>query len=222
MSDNEKQKKKRRIKLRYFLLVDLIIVCALGWFFLSTPRWYKPIKPMETEEVSPYLVHNLAPSFYNNIQFSEPFTLHITEDGIKDIIARQSWPLEYEGFELSEPLVEFQDGSAILGIRFKTIGLSTTISAKFKATVLKDKKMQILVEKVQLGKFPSTKLVKYIFGKMTPQINAIEKTKDVGPFIAGILTGKPFEPHVTYNERKIEILDLQIEDGQITVKLQKK
>ena len=103
----DKSKSRRNI-----YIVVVCVVCALGlggvWVLLGrSPRTYRPITAANPHEVSPYLTHKLGPDFYNQVQWNEPFELVIEQDGLNDILARQTWPQQFGDVAVAKPAVRF-------------------------------------------------------------------------------------------------------------------
>ncbi len=216
------RKKIRRKKIYLCLAVVLAIPILLCLGLLYKPGYFTTPRPIEDEQVSPYLTHELAPNFYNGLQRGEPFDLIVTQEGINDIIARSEWPRTSKNFTFMTPKVFFvSERIAIMG----AVGVK---EAEFVVTIvgnpLFDEQglLTLKIEQVKVGALNVTLLAKLIIREIySHHIKAKEiKPGDiVANIVMSLLNNKPFEPVLEISDRKARIEKITIEPRKLTLRL---
>ncbi len=221
-----KNRKKRKLKKRYWLLVDLAVVLVILVLLLYKPARYDPsdIAPVSNSQgqVSPYLTHELFPQLYDGIQRSEPFELVVIQKGINETIARSKWPKESGGVRFSAPAVLFAPESIIL------MGTASIKGVEFVVTIVVEPKLDeggllnLQVSKVKIGAMNITPLARLVARRMyqhrlgTTDIN----TEDLQAQIAAsLLNDEPFEPIFKIDNKKVRVEKITIHEEKLAVRL---
>ena len=127
---DSKKRKKRKLKRRYWLLIDLAVVITLIALLIYKPARYEPIDisllGLEYGQVHPYWTH-LSSEIYNGAQLEEPFDMVVSEKQKNEAIA--GWSEASEDIMLSSPTVLFvPDRIVLMGLAIlKGVELVVTI-----------------------------------------------------------------------------------------------
>ncbi len=217
-----KTRKKRKLKKRYWLLVNLGIVIVILILLLYKPTHYGPPDFAWSKEVSPYMTHELYPQLYNGVQRDQPFDLIVTQEGINDIIAHSKWPKKSDGISFFAPVVLFVPDSIVL------MGTANIKGVQFVVTIVAEPGLDdqgllnLQVTKVKVGAMNITLLAGVVAKRMYQQQLATTPidTKDLGAQIAAsILNDKPFKPVFKLEGKKVRIEKITITQGKMTIRL---
>lgn len=90
----------------------VIVVLPTAVFALAAalhyrPGAYQPPAPPGGDAISPYLTHQLAPTFFNQMQLEQPFELVITQEGFNEILACWQWPRQIGTMTVGQPYIVF-------------------------------------------------------------------------------------------------------------------
>ncbi|HOQ05497.1 MAG TPA: hypothetical protein PKY88_09825 [Anaerohalosphaeraceae bacterium] len=207
--------KKVFIKHRHWIAsVGLLAAAVLGAILLLTvnPDSYKPVRPENPREVSPYLTHKLGPDFYDKVQMDQPFELLVEQEGINDILSRYPWPIQLEGFTIYTPMLTFSPETTVLMAKVDYRGLSSILSIYAKPYLDSDGKMNLNIQSVYLGLLPITPLArrvaeKYVREHFDPQ-DPIESVN------YAMISNQPFDPVLRIFDKSARITKLTIESGR--------
>lgn len=204
-----------------FAVLGVIVAVLLVLFFLLThkPKWYQPLKPTEPRKVSPYLTHKLAPEIYNNVQFGEPFTIEVTEDGFNDIIARGNWPLRLNGYSLESPAVIFgTDTIWLMGtVRGGLVPVVATVIIR--PCLDSEARLAINIDRAKLGMLNATPLTKNAFAKVTAAYIQEDDDNWLGVLSAALLDNETIDPVFAVRKEKVRLTEFEIRDGRIVITL---
>jgi uncharacterized protein YpmS len=216
----EKERKKRKSKKRFWVLVDLSILCFLFSLLLYRPMRYSRPEPKETNEVSTYWTHELMPEIYNNAQRQVPFEIVIKQDEINEAVASSSWPKFSDGFSFSAPEVFFDPGRIILigATRLKEVEFIITVAGE--PVINENGLLNLHLTKVKVGAVPVTIVSKIIARKMyTKQISEIKVDSDDWrvKILGSLLNDEPFEPIFDAEDKKVRIIKVDITKGELRI-----
>jgi len=222
-ADSRNRGNKRTIKLLCWLFVDLVVAVVIIGLLLHRPGGYDPADyPYESDQVSPYLTHELSPGIYNGAQLGEPFDLVITQKGINEIVASWGWPRMSQGVMLYSPAVLFVPGSALL------MGTADVKGAKFVITIKIDPEidaqgmLSFEVSKVKVGAMNVTPLAKMTAKRMYAQRIAglaIDTEAFQTKIVQSLLNGAPFEPVFKVDGRKLRVESIAVQKQRIVARL---
>jgi len=221
-------KKKKRLKKRYWLLIDLVVLVVLFTLLLYKPSYYRPVRTANDDKVSKYLTHDLMPHIYNGADAGKPFDLVVVQDGIKDIIAHSDWPIYSSQAIIAAPDVLFKpSGIAIVtAVTFSSVDFIVTIVLK---PVLDEQGLLNLnVSKVKIGAMNVTPLVGIAAKRMYDERIGdapIDKEDIRAKIAASLFSGEPFEPvfevqdFFDNHKRKVRIERITLQNERLILRM---
>ncbi|MBN1805846.1 MAG: hypothetical protein JW837_11395 [Sedimentisphaerales bacterium] len=220
----KKSKKSRRYRLIRWLLIDLAIVAIVFSLLLYRPGRYKPVdsNSFEEGEVSPYLTNKLSPAVYNGAQRAEPYDIVITQEGLNDIIARGSWPMESEGVLLYAPAALFVPGRLVLMGTADAKGVEFVVTIEIEPLIDEQGLLNLDVTKVKVGAMNVTPLAKMAAKKMyAQQIASVRVDTEAlqTKIVASLLNDEPFDPVFEIDDKKLRIEKITIENEKLSARL---
>lgn len=221
-------KKKKRLKKRYWLLIDLVVLVVLFTLLLYKPSYYRPVGIANDGKVSKYLTHDLMPQIYNGADAGKPFDLVVAQDGIKDIIAHSDWPIYSSQAVIAAPDVLFNpSGIAIVtAVTFSNVDFIVTIVVK--PALDEQGLLNLNVSKVKIGAMNVTPLVGIVAKRMYDQriSEAPIDKEDIRAKIAGsVFGGEPFDPVFEVEDlfdnhkRKVRIEKITLQDEKLILRM---
>jgi hypothetical protein len=222
-TDSKKSKKSRKYKLIFWLLIDAAVAAVVFALLLYRPGRYKPADSGKYErgQVSPYLTNELSPTIYNGAQKQEPYEVTVTQEGLNDIIARGSWPMESEGILLYAPAALFLPGRLVLMGTADAKGVEFVVTIELRPKIAEGL-LNIEVTKVKVGAMNITPLAKMVAKKMYLQrISNMAADKEAlqTKIVASLLTDEPFEPVFVIDDRKVRIEEITIQNKKLSATL---
>ncbi|MFC1675887.1 hypothetical protein ACFL3G_02350 [Planctomycetota bacterium] len=217
---NRKKRKGKKIYLCLAVVPAIGILLCLG--LLYKPGYFTTPTPIEDEQVSEYLTHELAPNFYNGIQLGEPFDLVVSQEGINDIIARSKWPRQGKNFTFMTPKVFF------VSERIAIMGAVVVKDAEFIVTIVgnpvfdEQGLLTLKIEQVKVGALNVTLLAKLIIREIYSNHIKVKEIKPgdiVANIVMSLLNNKPFEPVLEISDKKARIENVAIEPRKLTLHL---
>lgn len=215
-----KKKKFRRICI--CLLAGLVIVLLVPSLLLYRPARVGQLHVADTNEVSPYLTHQLLPQLYNGTQLAEPFDLPVAESGINDIIARCNWPRQYGQVIFSVPVVSFTAGFVELTGVVVTRGVELLVTLRLKPVLDADGLLNLYVTRVKIGAMNITPVARLVAARMYQNRLAEGDidTEDIWARIAAsLLTNQPFDPVFTIEDKKVRLDKITLAPRKLTLGL---
>ena len=197
----------------------LVVVLAIFWGMLRlSPRAYRPVVPIDPDEISPYLTHHLGPDFYNQAQFNEPFELVINQHGLNDILSRGLWPRQFGPVEVATPTVVFEGGRLYLMSRVDYYGLSSVLTVTARPTIDEQGRLNQNIQSVRLGLMPVTKTAFRLAEQAIDDRAAYFGTRrELDAAIRAIIANVPFEPYFYFDKQKIWIHQISLEPEHLRV-----
>ncbi len=217
---NKNERKKRKGKKRFWVLIDLsILFFCLSLLLYRPPRYSRP-EPIETDEVSTYWTHELMPEIYNGAQRQVPFEVVIKQEEINEAIASSGWPKFSDGFSFYAPEVFFEPGRIILigAARLKEVEFIITVAGR--PVMNEDGLLNLHIIKVKVGAVPVTIVSKIIARRMyTKQISEIDIDADDWrvKILSSLLNDEPFEPIFDAEDKKVRIKKVDIGKGKLRI-----
>lgn len=212
---------KKLKKLACWLLIDLTVAIIIFALLLYKPGRYNPVD-FDSDQVSPYLTHELLPKINNDSQLGKPFDVVITQDGINEMVAELGWPMVSEGIMLYAPAVLFEPGSVVL------MGTANLKNLEFVVTIVLELKideqglLNLQVAKVKVGALNLTPLAKMMAEKMyAERINTMSVNTSTlqAKIAASLLNNEPFEPVFEVEDRKVRIEKVTIHEEKLIARL---
>ncbi|MHC5083094.1 MAG: hypothetical protein ACYTET_04045 [Planctomycetota bacterium] len=220
----QSDKQKSHAMLWFWIPVAIVGFAAVSGVFLCsyTPRAYQPVQAANTDEVSPYLTHQLGPDFFNQVQLDDPFLLEVKQSGLNDITSRWEWPQQFGDLSFADPMIMFGDGSIYLmgTLKYKKIKSVVTIIAL--PYMDANQKVCLNIQSVRLGILPITSLA----GKIAKIALADSdymfegEPDELEHIVRGIVYNEPFEPVFAINDYKARIQEMSIEPGVLKLLFQ--
>ena len=223
MNNTGTKKCKSRLLGWFWTLFVVVASLALGGIFLCryTPGAYNPLSVPHPEEVSPYLTHTLGPDFVNQVQLDTPFELLVEQDGLNDIIRRQSWIEEFDSFKYTDPVILFDH---------KTIYLMGTLEYKELSSVLtivafpqmdSEGKVSLNIGSIRLGILPVTRLVSFLAKKAFKESRScFEEDPQLEKIVRAIIHNESFEPVFKISSYPVRITLAAIEPKRLTLQFE--
>jgi len=233
IKDNDKQSElskphENKKRLRYWLLIDLIVVILLLTLLLYKPGYYKSVRTANDDKVSKYLTHDLMPQIYNGADAGKPFDLVVVQNGIKDIIAHSDWPIYSDQVVIAAPDVLFKQSSIVIvtAVTFSSVDFIVTIALK---PALDERGLLNLnISKVKVGAMNITPLAAVVAKKMyTHRLTAagVDKEDIRTKIAASIFNSEPFDPVFEVKDifdnhnRKIRIEKITLQDEKLILRM---
>ncbi len=156
--------------------------------------------PQQTDQVSPYLTHYLAPNVHNNIQLDEPFEVVVPQNGLNEIIAEEDllgwgWPVEYSKVIISRPVAVFDARKIILMGKVDIIGLEMVITICATPEIGKDGLLSLNLQYVRAGALDISYLAKKTIKRViVNQFNEVDEQYWLKDILNACIDNTPFEP----------------------------
>lgn len=208
----EKNFFQKHRKMLVFLGLLLLASAVLLILIAYSPQTYQPAQPANPNELSPYLTHKLGPDFYNQIQLDQPFELIIEQEGINDILARYSWPVQIEGFTVYTPVLNLKSDGVTLMAQVNFKGLSAILSIAAKPYLDSDGKMNLNIQSVYLGALPITPLAQKLAQKFVQE--HFDPQDPIESVNYAIVSNQPFDPILHMLGKSARITALTLESGK--------
>jgi hypothetical protein len=225
-TDSKIQKKSRRKKLVFWLLVDLTVAVVVIVLLLYRPGRYDPVDfdsyGYEQGQVSPYLTHELSPNLYNNSQRGEPFDLVITQNGINEIVGGLGWPKYSEGVMLYAPAVLFVPGTVVLMGTADVKGVELVITIELEPKIDDQKMLNLHVAKVKIGAVNITPLARMMSKKMYAErlgVMEIDTEALQSKIVGALLNEETFEPVFKIEDNQIRIEKITVNKEKLIARL---
>ena len=205
-----------------FTVLGIVVAVLLVLLFLltRTPKWYQPLKPAEPRKVSPYLTHKLAPEIYNNVQFGEPFTIEVTQNGFNDIIARGNWPRRLNDSSVSLPAAVFKSDKIWLMATIHRGPVPVVATIVIKPELDEKGSLTMNLKRVKLGLVNITSQAKAKTGEaIADQLSKDKDNQWLATLSAAFLENKPIDPVFKVRDRHVRLTEFEIQDGRIVITL---
>ncbi len=207
------------------LVTAIVLIVLMTVFLMSThtPGRYQPAAPPDTNQVSPYLTHYLAPSFYNNIQLDEPFELVVEQKGLNEIIADGSlldcqWPVDLNGVTFQAPAVALLPETIMLMGTVNFADLPIVMTIVLKPKIDEAGRLYLNFQGVKAGvldiTFPAKIIAKKVFAA---QVQATDDQDNdwLKNLAAAVLDNKPFDPVFLAYKKEIRLTKAKIENSKV-------
>lgn len=208
MNKIEPKKRKSRSLKRFRIGLIVLILLGGGGVFLCryTPQAYQPQPVDHPEQVSPYLTHKLGPDFVNQVQLDKPFELVVEQDGLNDIIRRQSWVEQFDDFAFTDPVVLFAQDTIYLMGTLDYKGLSSVVTVIAYPKMTPQGAISLDIQSIRLGVIPVTKLVGYLAVKGFDQSrDCFEDEPQLEEIVRAIVHNEPFDPVFKISDQTVRI-----------------
>ena len=221
--DSQAKKPRKRYALKLALLISVLVIVVLtiiAILLLHKPSGFDPPEAIEDKQVSKYLTHVITQDLYNGAQRAEPFDLVVTEEGIRDIIARLEWPKQLGEISFPVPEIKFEPGKIVLRgtVNAETVELFVVIEAA--AWVDEQKLLHLNVTKVKVGAVSLTTVAKLvaqaIYNNETTrrQLDAEDTRVKI---MGALLRDVPFEPVFEIDKSKVRIDRITIQTQKVII-----
>ena len=201
----------------------MAIALVIPSLFLYRPASFKQLPPpADTNEVSPYLTHQLLPSLYNGAQMQEPFDLVIARDGINDIISHFRWPIKHEESILQAPVVSFIADYIVIAAPVITRGIELIVTVRLQPVLDAEGLLNLHIAKVKIGAMNITPVARILASKLYESRlaeNNIDSTDIKVQVAASLLTDKPFDPVFSIEYKKFRIKKINFSPQNLTLHL---
>ncbi len=225
MEPDRKKPKRKYAALRILGLATAVVLIVLMTVLLMsthTPGRYQPAAA-DTNQVSPYLTHYLAPGFYNNIQLDEPFELVVEQKGLNEIIADGSlldcqWPVDLNGVTFQAPAIALLPETIMLMGTVNFADLPIVMTIVLKPKIDEAGSLYLNFQSVKAGVLDITFLAKIIAKKVfAAQIQATDGQDNewLKNLSAAVLENKPFDPVFPAYEKKIRLTKAKFENAKV-------
>lgn len=221
IQQSKKLKGRRRLKrFGIWLLVDLVVAGTIILLLLHSPANFHQQKPIDTNELSPYLTNYLMPTIYSGAQKQQPFEMEVIAKGINDIIARNPWPIEADDiiFHMPQTFLS-QDTITLIGaVVFKGAKLIITLQAK--PTINEAGLLNFNVTGVRVGSLNITIIAKFIAGQMYRKRMGdyyIDSDDLNAKLAASLLNNTPFDPTFKIEDKYIRIIKVALTKGKLNI-----
>lgn len=226
-------KSAMKLPKKIFLIFDILFAVSLfstAIFLLLLTR-----KPMDfvsyendSNTVSPYLTHILAPQFWDNLQIGEPFSLKIEQNGLNDIISRDSfvsggWPILYDKVKVFAPVIIFKQGSLAVIAKTELLGVAMYFTVDGQAQIDADGACRVIINQIKVGNVDMTAVGMAFARKMLSEYTAdeIETLSADEKKIYNIIHGLGFEPVFSFSNTKVRVSAIDLQPETAIIEFQK-
>lgn len=216
--------RKKWLYLLVIAVLTMLIACLLFVIMLTSGRSGYSVPVVENpNEVSPYLTHDLAPQFWDDVQKGGPFEIVVDEAGLNDIISRDStvsggWPVSFDYVEVYTPTVKFLPDKINAVAKITLDGIKIYLDVNFKAEMLSDGRMKVEIDSVKAGFVDITgfaiSVIRDVFEK---RFKGGSGEAGVDEIVYAILENKPFEPVFAVGEQKLRINKIDLSQSKLLV-----
>lgn len=199
----------------------IFFILAVGGVFLCRykPRAYRPQPAADSQQVSPYLTHELGPDFVNQVQLDKPFELVVKQEGLNDIIRRQPWVEQFGDFSFTDPVVLFDTNTIYLMGTLDYKGVSSVLTIIAHPQMDTQRRVWMNIQSVRLGVIPVTALVSRLTKKAFRQSqSAFAGEPQLEEIVRAIIYNEPFDPVFKISDRLVRVTDLAIGPQQMTLR----
>jgi len=204
----------------------LAVLLTLGYVLLTyRPAGYLPIPPSNDDQVNPYLTHELAPAFYNNIQIDKPFEVIVHQDKLNQLVADGrdlgwTWPVTVSGVTFSAPIVRFEaDRITLMGQVDVGVPIVVTITAQPELDA--EGRLVMNFRKIKAGAINITGPARHIAGQiMLAQAATLKESDWLRDLAAACLENAPYDPKfpVPAYEKYIRLTGLELGPGRLRLR----
>jgi len=217
-----KAKKRLQVVLCYTLGLCVFLFLA-GVVFLRLlthrPKNYEPLAPIQDRQVSQYLTHELATSFYNNLHRGKPFDLVIEQAGINDIIARGKWPQHVNGLLFSAPAVVFVPDNVLLMGIVAVEGIEVVVTIVLRPEFDQSGRLRLQVASIRAGALNITVFAKRLAAEIfRQQASEIQTNQLLSKTLSALVVDEPFKPVLEIEGRKVHIEGIAVASGALTIR----
>ena len=228
-----KVKKNKGNKFRFlwrgilFVVVSCFLAVAILLAMLQKqPRSFTLISTVsQSEQVSPYLTHYLAPNVHNNIQIDEPFEIVVPQKGINEIIGEEDvlgweWPVEFNNVVISRPVAVFDARNIRLMGKVDIVGFETVITLCATPCIDKDGLLSLNMQYVRAGavdiSFLAKKTIERVIEGEIEQMDEDEEQYWLWDILGACTDNKPFEPiFPTIYGKYIRLIKSEISESKL-------
>lgn len=155
---------------------------------------------MQTEQVSPYLTHYLAPTVHNNIQYNEPFMVVVPQKGINEIIGEEDllgweWPYFFGKIVISKPIVVFDCNKLSLMGKVDVLGFETVVTLCASPLIDESGLLILNLQYVRAGdvdiSYLAKKTIEMVISRLLSEVEEQFWLEDI---LGACTENKPFEP----------------------------
>ena len=216
-------KKKKKIATTFILLIlDIVVVLVCYKMFKTSPADFEPERPIISDEISPYITHNIAETIYNGVWSGKEFELLLTDEGVNDILARQDWPIEVEDMTIESACVKIKPGLVRVMGKVDCKYFDTVVTADSWAELDENTNMTLKLGQVKAGNFPIRFVVFPLLKKnLEEDIENYEADSIERKVAESFFEAKAFEPVIDLGVggRKIKILGIELLEGMAKIRL---
>ena len=155
-----KLKKRIFIVLNICGVVSLFSAAIMLLLLTKRPDGFTSAKA-DSNQVSPYLTHKLAPEFWDKFQIGKPFNIEIRQEGVNDILSRDSfvaggWPVLYDKVKVFAPQVKFSSDNltVITKVEMMAVAMYFTVAAEI--FINDDKLCVVKINQIKVGNVDMT------------------------------------------------------------------
>ena len=209
-------KKNKALYIVCAAIAGIFVLLACVVFMLTTvPRYYQPLQPKNSNEVSQYLTNYLAPQIHNKSQFDEPFELVVTEQGLNDIVARGRWPIKLNGLTASGPAAVLSANQITLMATVKYGRIRAVVTIVMSPTIDETGLLCLNLQNVKAGSVGITALAKELSRKITAAyLGKVDPNTWADDMTAALLENKAIDPVFAAYDRQVRLTDIDISSGE--------
>ncbi|MDD5458105.1 MAG: hypothetical protein PHF37_01755 [Phycisphaerae bacterium] len=204
------KRKGRKISLALIAVVMFLLVAILA--ISHRPAAFDP-PTAQAKQISPYLTHELLPTFYDHIQRAEPFELEITENGMNEIITHLGWPKNFKELTIDTPQTLFTDNVITLMAPVSSNAAQILLTICLCPAVDDNGLMTLKMEKVQIGAVTITPLAKFISNKMYQDRldkESVDANDIRAKIAASLFADTSFDPVFKFDNNRFRIKKIAI------------
>lgn len=202
-------------------LCVFLLLAGLALFLLIThrPETYNPPAPIEDRQVSPYLTHELATSFHNNLQSGKSFDLVIEQAGLNDIIARGKWPQKLNGLIFSAPVVLFIPENVLLMGTVTIQDIEVVVTIGLQSEFDESGRLRLQVTTVRVGALDITIFAKQLAAEIfRQQASKIQGDELLGTILSSLIGDESFDPILEIEGRRLRIENITVTSERLTIR----
>jgi len=203
------------------LALSLLVLLAV---ILTTykPGCYVPVHVADENRISTYLTHRLLPTIYNGAQRGEPFEVVITQDGLNDIIARLSQPMQLHSITLSDPQVFLTPQQITLMATARATPLDLVLTIEVNPVINQQGLLNLYINNITLGAVDITTVGTLIGDNAYSSwmsSTGTEPNNIAARICRSLLHDEPFKPTFEIDGKRLYVSQIEIMTKKIIVLL---
>ncbi len=214
------KKTKRNVSIIGFLFILPFLLLIIAFAMLKLGNENPPRTVSNPNEVSIYLTHKIGPDFFNGVNRGDEFALRLSEVGINDILAHQSWPVTFDELTIKWAKARINTDRVEIVCSIDIGKIATILKINLSAQIQNDGTLLIKLGKVRAGRLPAKFILKRVIKKYLTNNEGIETATTQEKLLDSLLLDKSFAPKFKFMGSDVLITDIKASKGLLILEIQ--